>query len=113
MDNRFTDNKICYYLKPTDSPASKFYHHPKIHQPGVATQFVSCSSSLLCNLSTYLATILKAYVKDENNKVKDSTMFSDYIRNVPYEDDKIMVSYDVTSFHTNIPIIDTLETVII
>ena len=40
-------------------------------------------------------------------------MFSDYIRNVPYEDDKIMVSYDVTSFHTNIPIIDTLETVII
>ena len=47
MDNRFIDNNINYYLNPTDSPASKFYYHPKIHQPGVATQFVSCSFSIM------------------------------------------------------------------
>ena len=36
-------------------------------------------------------------------------MFSHYIRNVPIEDDEIMVSFDVTSLYTNIPITDTLN----
>ena len=36
-------------------------------------------------------------------------MFSHFIRNVPIEDDEIMVSFDVNSLHTNIPIIDTLN----
>ena len=35
-------------------------------------------------------------------------MFSNYIRNVPIEDDEIIVSFDITSLYTNIPIIDTL-----
>ena len=48
-------------------------------------------------------------VKDENNNVKNSTTFSNYIRNVPIEDSEIMVSFDVTSLFTNIPIIDKLN----
>ena len=61
------------------------------------------------NLNKYLANILKTYVKHENNNAKNSTTFSNYIRNVPIEDDEIMVSFDVTSLYTNIPIIDTLN----
>ena len=38
-----------------------------------------------------------------------STTFSNYIRNVSTEDDEIMVSFDVTSLYTDIPIIDTLN----
>ena len=34
-DNEFIDNKLYYYLKPTDSPASRFYGQSKIHKPGV------------------------------------------------------------------------------
>ena len=49
------------------------------------------------------------YVRDENNNAKNSTTFSSYIRNVSIEDDEIMVSFDVTSLYTNIPIIDTLN----
>ena len=59
----------------------------------------------------YIANILKTYVKDENNNARNSTTFSNYIRNVLIEDDKIMVSFDVTSLNTNIPIIDTLNIV--
>ena len=40
---------------------------------------------------------------------KNSTTFSNHIRNTPHEDDEIMVSFDVTSLFTNIPIIDTLN----
>ena len=36
-------------------------------------------------------------------------MFSNYIRNVPIEDEEIIVSSDVTSLYTNIPIIDILN----
>ena len=50
-------------------------------------------------------------VKDENNNAKKSTTFSNYIRNVSIEDIEIMVSFDVTSLYTNIPIIDTLNTI--
>ena len=65
--------------------------------------------SPLCNLNEYIANILKAYVKAENSNAKNSTTFFNYIRNVPIEDDEIMVLFDVTSLYTNIPIIDTFN----
>ena len=78
------------------------YGQPKIHKPGVPIRpIVSYSGSPLYNLNKYIASILKAYVRDENN--------THYIRNVPIEDDEIMVSFDITSLYTNIPIIDTLN----
>ena len=64
------------------------------------------------NLTKYTAKVLKTYVKDENNNVKTTTTFSSYIRNVPIEDDEIMPSFDVTSLHTNILVIDTLNTIL-
>ena len=91
-DNEFIDNKLYYYLKPTDSPAPRFYGQPKIHKPGFHLRpIVSYSGSPLYNLKKYRANILKAYVKNENNNAKNSTTFSSYIRNIPIEDDEIMV----------------------
>ena len=107
-DNEFTDNKL-YYLKP-DSPAPRFYDQAKMHKPGVPIRpIISDSGSPLNNLNKYIDSILKAYVKDENNNAKNSTAFSNYIRNVPIEDDEVMVPFDITSLYTNIPIIDTLN----
>ena len=57
----------------------------------------------------FMANILKAYVKNENNNAKNCTTFSNYIRNVLIEDDEIMVSLDVTSLYTNIPTVDMLN----
>ena len=109
-DNKFIDNKLHYYLKPTDSPAPRFYGQPKIHKPGVPIRpIVSYSGSLLHNLNKYITNILKAYAQDDDNNAKNSTTFSSYSRIVPFEDDEIMVSFDVTSLYTNIPIIDTLN----
>ena len=80
-DNQFIDNKLYYYLKPTDSPASRFYGHPKIQKPEVPIRpIVSYSGSPLYNLNKYIANILKTYVKDENNNAKNSTTFSNYIK---------------------------------
>ena len=52
-DNEFTDNKvycyiILYYLKPTDSLASRFHNQPKLHKPRVPIHIiVSYSGSSL------------------------------------------------------------------
>ena len=82
----------------------------QIHIPGVPLHpIVSYSGSPLCSLNKYTTNILKASAKDENNNAKNSTTFSNYIRNVPIEHDKIMVSFDVSSLYTNIPIINTLN----
>ena len=48
------------------------------------------------------------------NNAKNSSTFSNYIRNIPIEDNEMMVSLDVTSLFVNsssgnIPIIDTLN----
>ena len=81
-----------------------------LYKPGVPIRLiVSYSGSPLYNINKYIANILKAYVKDENKNIKNSTTFFNYISNVPIEDDEIMVSFYVTSFYTNIPIIDTLK----
>ena len=61
-----------------------------------------------CTVLTNISNILKDYVKDENS-AKIFTTFSNYIRNVPIQDDQIMVSFDVTSLYTNIPRINTLN----
>ena len=109
-DNNPIYNKLYYYLKATDSPAPRFYGHPKNTQPGVhISPIVSYSGFALCNLKKYIANILKTYVKDEYNNANSSTLFSNYIKSVPIKYDKIMVSIDVTFLYTNIPIIDTLN----
>ena len=79
-----------------------------IHKPGVfICLIVSYKCFPLHNLNKYIANIVKSYVKEGNNNAKNSTTFSNYIRNVLIEDEEIMVLLNVTSFYTNITIIDT------
>ena len=106
-DNELIENKLYYFVTPTDSPAPRFYGQPKTKKLWVPIHAIgSCSSSLFYKRNKYTANILKAYVKDENNNNKKSTTFSKYIRNVPIEDDEIMILFDVPSLYTNIPIIE-------
>ena len=60
-DNEFIDDKLYSFLKPTDSPAPRFYGQPKIHKPGVLVRpIVSYSGSLLYNLYNFMANIFKS-----------------------------------------------------
>ena len=49
--NGFIDNKLYYYLKPTDSHAPWFYDQQKVHKPGVPIRpIVSYSGFPMYNL---------------------------------------------------------------
>ena len=88
---------INNYLKPTGSPACRFYGHPKIQKLGIPIRsIVSYSGSLFYKLNKYIATILTGNAKVENSNVKSSTTFSSYTGNVPIKHDKII--YHLTSF---------------
>ena len=39
-NNELTDNKLCYFLKPNDSPAPRFYVQPKINEPGIPIRLI-------------------------------------------------------------------------
>ena len=79
--------KILKQLKVlNDNESIRFYGQPKIYKAGVPIRpIVSYSGSPLHNLNKYIANILK--VKDENNNAKNSTTFSNYVKNVPIKDD--------------------------
>ena len=60
LKDKFIDNKLYYYLKPTDLPVPRFYGQPKTHIPEVPIHpIVSYSGSLLYDLNKYIANILK------------------------------------------------------
>ena len=51
-ENEFIDNKLCYFLKPTDTHMPRFYGQPKLHKPGVPVRpIVLYSGSPLYNLN--------------------------------------------------------------
>ena len=64
---------------------------------------------MLYNFSKCIANILKTYVKNKGRNTKNSNTFSHCIRNVSIEDDEMMLSFDVTSLQTNIPIYYSLN----
>ena len=68
---------------------------------------VSYSWSAVYKLNKYRVNIMKAYVKDETNNAKSDTTFPNYIRNVPIEGSKMMISFGITFVCMDTPIIDT------
>ena len=70
---------------------------------------MSTSGSVTYKLSKYVATILKQLNgKISSSYVLNTDNFVEKIRNVDLRN-KIMVSFDISSFFTNVPIEDTLD----
>ena len=71
-----------------------------MHEPSTSINFVVWyTSSPLGSITKYIPNLSKADVKDENNVVNNFS-FSNYIRNVPIEDNKLMVPFEATNLHT-------------
>ena len=101
-DNEFIDCKLYYYLIPATrlSPT-------QVRSSCISYCFISWLP--VVQPYKYIADIFTTYIKDQNNNARNSATFSNYIWNVPIEDEKIMTSFDVTFLYKNIPIIDSLN----
>ncbi|XP_049267759.1 uncharacterized protein LOC119378700 [Rhipicephalus sanguineus] len=85
--------------------APAIYGLPKVHKPNVPLRpIVDYTRSPLHSLSGYLHDVLRPLVGRTSTYVKDSVDFVDKIRNVTLDSEEIMVSFDVKSMFTRIPV---------
>ena len=104
-DNNLIKQQEYFKLKPTGTQPPRFYGLPKIHKDGIPMRpIVSYTGTPLYEISKYIANILRPYGKLKEQHIHSSKSFSTFICQQKIEPDEIMVSFDVTSLYTTIPI---------
>ncbi|XP_028418418.1 uncharacterized protein LOC114544426 [Dendronephthya gigantea] len=97
-------DKLYYHLHSTDALPAAFYGLPKIDKPEIPLRpITSCISFATYNLSSHLVHILSP-LQTRKFSVKNSSEFSSKIAKHPIPDDAVMVSFDVVSLFTSIPV---------
>ena len=75
-DRNIIDQTQYFRLKPTDSPAPRFYGLPKIHKQGTPIRpIVSYTGTPLYNISKYVANILSTYVNKDGRHSENLKVF--------------------------------------
>ena len=105
-------NATLLKLKKEGTPHSDAYGHipllyglPKIHKPGIPLRpIVSFVSSLTYALSRYLARVLSPLVGNSSSFVASSSEFVTFSKTVTIPENYELVSFDVVSLFTNVPI---------
>lgn len=99
------DLKTANKLKNRNTRPPRIYGLPKVHKQGTPLRpIVSCIQSPLYELEKYLGEILKNIVGKTEANIKDSWEFIKYIKNKSIPDNHSIISLDVISLYTNIPI---------
>lgn len=84
--------------------APRIYGLPKIHKLGTPLRPIVSSVQVPCyDLSKYVGQVLKNIISDDYN-VKNSLQVKKQLENMELDDDEVMVSFDVISLFTNIPV---------
>ncbi|XP_041460800.1 uncharacterized protein LOC121411955 [Lytechinus variegatus] len=99
------DDSTYRKLKPSQKQPPRIYGLPKIHKADIPLRpIVSCVSSFAYNTSKYLADILAPLVGSNGHAVHNSASFVDFLRSETIQEHEVMVSFDVVSLFTNVPI---------
>ena len=100
-------------MYPSGSAPARIYGTPKMHQISSSVSFpkpcaiFSSIGTFNYNLSRFLCYLLSPLVP-HNYSCKDTFSFVSQIKNVNLSK-KFLVSYDVTSLFTNIPLQETID----
>lgn len=104
-DFKYIDDREKSKLMTYTSVAPKLYGLPKIHKQNIPFRpIVSSINSPAYGLSKFLAKILKNLTTNSKYNVKNSLEFKEKISKIKIETGEILVSFDVVSLFTNVPI---------
>ena len=104
-DEQKLDDKTYHKIRPSDATTARFYGLPKIHKPNTPLRpIVSLPRSPTYELSKHLASILQSLVKTSTHSVSNAVTFLQQIKDLKIEPDETMVSFDVVSLFTSIPL---------
>jgi len=111
VQNKELTKEIGDRVKNTGSQPARLYGLPKVHKNKNNPPYrpvLSMPNAYCTKLAKYLDKLLKDYLP-QNNACKDSFEFKEKLSTLNLPDDYIMVSYDVVSLFTNIPLNDTIN----
>ena len=115
MSGSFSDGKKGVIYKGVISKDDKvlsskgviprFYGLPKVHKVSVPLRpIVSFINSPMNNLSKLLSRILSSLLVNHYSVVCNSKELVDYIKNFAISENEILVSFDVVSLFTSVPV---------
>ena len=99
------DIQLYYRLRCRVLQSAKLYGLPKLHKPNIPMQpIVSFCGSPTYQLSKHLTNILKPLTDKSRHKLQSTDNFIDAIKTIQIPDDHKLVSFDVKSLFTSIPL---------
>ena len=100
------------YLTPQCSSPPQMYGLPKIHKPDIPLRpIVSAIGSPTYLLAKMLAGILAPLAGKTDTFVKNSSHFADMVKNIDLHQEDTLISFDVTSLFTKVPIEEALQVI--
>ena len=103
--NGSLDEKTHRKLRPQHKQPPRIYGLPKLHKPNIPLRpIVSGVNSFAYDLSAYLSDLLSPLTGLTSHTVPNSTSFVQEISSLAIHADETMVSFDVESLFTNVPI---------
>lgn len=103
--NNFIDKKLKFKLICHNGQTPYIYGLPKLHKTNIPLRpIVSTVCSATYKLSKFLSEILANVMGKNEHHIKDSWDFHNFIKNKKVPKNHILVSFDVVSLYTNIPI---------
>ena len=104
-ENKKILTKDEFALKNSDARAPTLYGLPKMHKQEIPLRpIVSFDESPTHNLSKEIALILSHLVGRSERHDKNSNDFVEFLNSIKVDDNKSMVSFDVVSLFTKIPV---------
>ncbi|CAH8820570.1 unnamed protein product, partial [Trichobilharzia szidati] len=101
-----------FNLMPKTNNASRLYGTIKIHKPGYPIRpIVDFRNTPTYELSKHLASILCPIRNNSNSRLTNSYEMKSKLNDIQLANDETMVSFDITSLYTNIPVNMALEAV--
>ncbi|XP_018361330.1 PREDICTED: uncharacterized protein LOC108760048, partial [Trachymyrmex cornetzi] len=101
----YINDRELWRLRSSDALLPKAYALPKIHKEGVPFRIiVSSVNTALYHLAGFIQDIISKNIPSANSKVKNSFDLYDKLTGMALEESEIMISLDVQSLFTNVPI---------
>ena len=99
-------------IRPTASRTPRLYGLPKIHKPDVPLRpIVSSINSPTYHLAKYVTQVIGPLAGQTTSFVKNSRHFVEKIKDEIIREDEVMVSFDVKSLFTNVPLDEALQVI--
>ena len=104
----------CIYnrIRPTGSCAPRIYGLPKIHEPQMPLRpIVSCIGAPSYKLTRYITSIISLLAGKTSSHVLNSKHLVGTMKEVLVEAEEALVSFDITSLFTNVPIDEAVDVI--